>query len=262
MHVTARWAAAAAFARGSLRVAARHGDLIALRLDLGALRRGLRGAAALGPEGVELRLTTVERAGGGARAPALRLAAAGGDAGLTTDLPLLAPPLAPADVDALVAERDAAPLAAFYVDAAPAAARLAAAADRLALLCNSITVDLDPAGCITMRAAGSGAALAGEVGGLDVLPPAARAPPRAAPADLASTAPPPHGVIRVTVASKHVVHALGAAASMRAARALVGVPPGGAALHFILAFADPAACGIDPDTDLAMRVPVLADEEL
>lgn len=263
VHVCARWAARAAFVPATLRLASRHGDAIGLRLDVAGMRRALRGAAALSPESVDVRLTTAPAPTPGLPpTPTLRLVATGGDAGLTHDLPLLARPLAPADVDALAADRDAAPLAPWYVDVAPRAARLAAAADRLAALAPAMTVELCPSGALRLRAAGGGAALAVEAAGLDVLPPAARAPDAAGtPPSLADDAPPPPGAVRVPVSSRDAARALGVAAATRAARALVGVTAGGAALHFVLAMAAPGGgAGVDADTDLTVRVPVLVEE--
>ena len=261
----ARWAARAAFVPATLRLSSRHEDSIALRLDLAALRRGLRGAAALSPESVDVRLTTTPGAGAPAAhpTPTLRLVSMGGDAGLTHDLPLLARPLPPADLDALVSDRDAAPLAPWYVDAAPRAARLAAAADKLASMAPAVVVELCPSGALRLRATGGGAALAVETAGLDVLPPRERVPSAGGPPpSLAQDAPLPPGAVRVAVASKDVIRALAIAASTRAARALVGVTAGGAALHFVLAFADAGGAGVDADTDLAVRVPVRVDDEV
>ena len=58
VHVCARWAVRAAFVPATLRLASRHGDAIGLRLDVAGMRRALRGAAALSPESVDVRLTT------------------------------------------------------------------------------------------------------------------------------------------------------------------------------------------------------------
>ena len=266
VHVCARWAARAAFVPATLRLSSRHEDAIALRLDLAALRRGLRGATALSPESVDVRLTTTAAVAGAPAAhptPTLRLVAMGGDAGLTHDLPLLAKPLPPADLDALVSDRDAAPLAPWYVDAAPRAARLAAAADKLASMAPAVVVELCPSGALRLRAAGGGAALAVETAGLDVLPPRERVPVAdGPPPSLAQDASLPPGAVRVAVASKDVARALGVATSTRAERALVGVTAGGAALHFVLAFADGSGAGVDADTDLAVRVPVLVEDEV
>jgi hypothetical protein len=67
--------------------------------------------------------------------------------------------------------------------------------------------------------------------------------------------------VRVPVSSRDAARALGVAAATRAARALVGVTAGGAALHFVLAMAAPGGgAGVDADTDLTVRVPVLVEE--
>ena len=76
---------------GTLRLASRHADCIAFRLDASQLHRGLRSAGAVGAAGVDLRLATRPDAGGGPPAPVLRLTARGGDAELAQDLPISKP---------------------------------------------------------------------------------------------------------------------------------------------------------------------------
>ena len=73
------------------------------------------------------------------------------------------------EVDALVAERDAAPMCAFYLDAAPDAARLSALVGCLDRVAQVLDLELGADGRLALRAVGEGASLAAAVGGLAVL---------------------------------------------------------------------------------------------
>jgi len=285
--VAARWAATAAWAPGSLKLASRHGDSIAFRLESGALRRGLRGAVALGAESLELRLT--QRAPGGAvaggpaapaggappppPAPFLALASRGGAAALAHDVPT-SRPYPPADLDALVAARDAAPLCAFYVDVGGVAGRLAGALDRLAPLAGGdVQVEAGPSGRLALRARGAGVASGVALAGLPVLPPAARVEEagtgggRAGGLGAEAALPPPGtprlpGTLTATTRARDLERSLAAAVALRPARALLGIGPSDTPfIHVRLAFRSAGADGgVDEGLDLVMRLPVVEEE--
>jgi len=297
--VAARWATGAAWVGRSLRLSSRHADCIAFRLEGPALRRGLRGALALGADALELRLTQRAAEAGAAGGadyyapptspppppqPFLALAARVGTATLAHDVPT-SRPYSPSELDALVSARDAAPLCAFYLDCAGVAPRLVAALDRLSTLAGGdVCLEAGPSGRLALRARGVGVAAGLALAGLPVLPPTARVveeeggnAPRGLSAAAAlpppGVAPPVPGTLLATARARDLERALAAAASLRPARALLGIgPPEAPFIHVMLAFR--ASCSsaggggegggggiVDEGLDLVIRVPVVEEEE-
>ncbi|KAL6757635.1 DNA damage checkpoint protein [Haematococcus lacustris] len=262
--VTARFQVDVLFYQDSYVLASKHHNLVAFVVEIGLLLRVLHAVEANEAESLDVKLTQKPVAVPGSTQevsrPFLSFVGRGSSKSLMLDLPI-SKPLAPAEVDRLVAVKEVAALSPFYVDLAPCCLMLHALVDKMRSGNDTLMLATCKNGDVLLTVSAVNVALGSHVRQLDVYPqsvaPAAECD-RSLPVEQQLHAALQAGdAVAVSLPLKHLARVLNVSLLSAPAQILCGVGEGAAHVHIMFVYRDPSKDhAYDETVALSFRLPV------